>query len=199
MSNTWRTLLLLLAGVVLPVLGGCTPSQTPLSGITGAAPAATNTIPPPPVHRLGNGEKIRVTVFGEPQLSGEFEVDGSGQLAMPLIGQVPAGGQTPRELEASITSRLKGRYLVDPKVNVEVTGHRPIYVIGEVKASGEYPYKAGLNVVSAVALAGGYSPRASANYVFIKRADAAAEQEVPALPTIPVYPGDLVRVPERYF
>ena len=154
---------------------------------------------PAPGYKLGAGEKVRVLVFNEPQLSREYAIDGTGQIAFPLIGQVQASSSTARELERHITEKLKGRFLINPRVTVEVLSHRPIYIIGEVKSAGEYPYKTGLNVVSAVALAGGYSPRASTSYVYIKRENEAREREFPALPSVTVSPGDLIRVPERYF
>jgi polysaccharide export outer membrane protein len=152
-----------------------------------------------PGYKLGEGEKVRITVFNEPQLSGAFAIDGSGQIALPLIGQVQAVGSTARELERYITEKLKGRFLVNPRVTVEILSHRPFYIIGEVKSAGEYPYKTGLNVVSAVALAGGFAPRASTSYVYIKRVSEAQEREFPALPSVAVFPGDIIRVPERYF
>jgi polysaccharide export outer membrane protein len=154
---------------------------------------------PAPGYKLGAGEKVRVLVFNEPQLSREYAIDGTGQIAFPLIGQVQASSSTARELERHITEKLKGRFLINPRVTVEVLSHRPIYIIGEVKSAGEYPYKTGLNAVSAVALAGGYSPRASTSYVYIKRENEAREREFPALPSVTVSPGDLIRVPERYF
>ena len=150
-------------------------------------------------YKLGDGEKVRVTVFNEPQLSGDFVIDGAGHMAFPLIGQVLAAGSTARELEQRISEMLVGRYLVNPRVTVEILSHRPFYIIGEVKTAGEYPYKTGLNVVSALALAGGYTPRADTGYVYIKRASEVREREYPALPSVAVLPGDLIRVPERYF
>lgn len=182
------------------VVSACSSTQAQVPDLATTPSLANATISAPATqHKLGSGEKVRVTIFGEPQLSGEFDVDATGNLALPLIGQVAVTGQTTKDVEAAITQKLKGRYLVDPKVNVEVASYRKIYVIGEVKTSGEYPYTPGLNVMSAVALAGGFTPRASPSYVYIKRANETTEQEMATSAEIPVQPGDLIRIPERYF
>ena len=184
-------------------LGACSQQGGQTAGLPTAGPpmqampAGANQ--PPPEERLASNDKVRVTVYGEPTLSGEFVVDTTGNVAFPLAGQIQASGLTAREFETSITQKLSGRYLVNPKVAVEVLSLRPIYIMGEVKTVGEFQYKSGLNVLSAVALAGGYTPRSNTNVVFIKRANSAQEQEYPASPTIAVYPGDIVRVSERYF
>lgn len=170
-------------------VAGTEAGQSLTSGQTGGARA----------DKLANGEKLRVVVVGEPQLSGDFAVDPAGQISYPMLGQIQAADLTPRELEQSLSQKLKGRYLVNPQVFVEVVSHRPFYIIGEIKSAGEYPYKTGLNIVTAVALAGGYTPRASSSYVYIKRANEGQEKEFPASPNVPVRPGDLIRVPERYF
>ena len=181
-------------------LASCSSTQAQVSDLRVAPSLAGNpTVPSPPVHMLGHGDKLRITVYGEPQLSGEFAVDASGNFALPLVGQMAAAGKSVRDVERDVTSKLKGRYLVDPKVNVEIASYRPIYVIGEVKTSGEYPYSPGLNAVTAVALAGGFTPRASPSTIYIKRANAVAEQELALGANVAVYPGDLIRVPERYF
>ena len=113
---------------------------------------------------LASGDKIKVVVFREEQLSGEFEIDGNGRISLPLIGAIQAAGKSTAEVEAQITARLKAGYVRDPKVSVLISNFRPIYILGEVKNAGEYPYKSGLNVVSAVALAGGYSYRANTKH-----------------------------------
>ena len=152
-----------------------------------------------PAQALASGDKIKVVVFREEQLSGEFEIDGNGRISLPLIGAIEAAGKTAAEVEAQITARLKAGYVRDPKVSVLISNFRPIYILGEVKNAGEYPYKSGLNVVSAVALAGGYSYRANTTTVYVRRASETAEREYPAAPNIPIHPGDLIRIGERYF
>lgn len=161
--------------------------------------ASTNSIASPPAPKLENGDKLKVTVFNEQSLSGEFVVDGAGNIAFPLIGQVPVAGLTGSEIEQRLTERLSGRYLVNPKVSVEVLSQRPIYLLGEVTKAGEYPYRPGLNVVSAIALAGGFTPRAATSTVLIRRASGGELKEHAIDPTVLVYPGDMITVQERLF
>jgi protein involved in polysaccharide export with SLBB domain len=153
----------------------------------------------PPEYRLANGERVRIIISGEDRLSGEFTVDPSGSIAFPLVGKVQSTGLSSRELEESLGSKLKGRYLVNPRVFVEVLNHRPFYVMGEARTVGEFPYRPGLNVVTAILLAGGYGPRASTSFVYIKRASGGEEKEYPAQSGVLIFPGDIIRVPERYF
>lgn len=150
-------------------------------------------------YRLGAGDKVRITVFGEDDLTGEFEVDSTGSIAMPLVGEVPAGGKTPRELERALTNMLDKGYLVNPRVNVEVLNFRPFFILGEVNKPGSYPYVNDMTVISAVALAGGYTTRAKTGQVLIKHASDPSKQEVPAAEDARVGPGDVIRVEERFF
>jgi polysaccharide export outer membrane protein len=149
-------------------------------------------------YRLGAGDQVRVTVFGQQDLSGEFTVDGGGVVSLPLIGNVPAGGATVRELSTRIADKLQPDYLRNPRVNVEVLNYRPFYIIGEVNQPGSYPYVNGMTVVNAVALAGGYSYRASESSITITRGGAEG-QRFSAGPTSQVLPGDIINVPERFF
>jgi len=149
--------------------------------------------------RLEAGDKIRVTVFGEDKLSGEYQVDTAGLVALPLAGSVKAAGLTAPELERSLEQKFKSTYLRNPRVTVEVMTFRPFYVLGEVQKPGEYPYRSGLNVLSAIATAGGATFRASNSKVMIQRAGTTKLEEFPQSPSTLVMPGDLVRVPERYF
>jgi len=150
-------------------------------------------------YRLGAGDALRVIVFGEEQLSGEFRVDGSGKVAMPLIGEVQAKDRTTRELEADIANRLSQGYVRDARVNVEVMNHRPFFILGEVRNPGQYPFVNGMTALSAVAMAGGYTYRAKEDYVLITRGNDPQKQLRRAPITTPVMPDDVVRVPERYF
>jgi polysaccharide export outer membrane protein len=149
--------------------------------------------------RLERGDKLRVVVFNEPQLSGEFLVDTTGTIAFPLVGEVPVAGLNAREVEKRLVERLTGRYLVNPRVSVEIANQRPIYILGEVGKAGEYPYRPGLNVVSAIALAGGFSPRAATSNVVIRRANEAQAKQYPVQPNVAVFPGDMITVQERLF
>jgi polysaccharide export outer membrane protein len=169
--------------------------QAPGSALAGQADMAA----PPDLMRLQAGDTLRVTVFGEEKLSGDFQVDPSGYVSLPLAGTVLAAGHTKIELERSLTEKFKSKYLRDPKVTVDVASFRPIYVLGEVQRPGEYQYRSGLNVVSALAVAGGVTYRASKSRVLIQRSGEKELKEHDLDPAIPVMPGDVVRVPERYF
>lgn len=148
---------------------------------------------------LQPGEKIKVTVFGEDRLSGEYEIDPAGFVSLPLAGTVKAAGLSKPELEKELARKFRGEYLRNPKVTVDVASFRPFYILGEVGKPGEYPFKSGLNVMSAIALAGGSTYRASRSNVLIQHIGENGFREYPLSPTIPVLPGDLVRIPERYF
>lgn len=149
-------------------------------------------------YRLGAGDKLKVTVFGEESLSGAVEVNAAGSVALPLAGEVPAQGKTLNQFRDTVASRLADGYLKNPKVTVEITNYRPIYVHGEVKNGGEFAYKSGLKLRDAVAMAGGYTYRANQTYVILIR-DGMGEVRVPASGTVAMLPGDNVRIPERFF
>jgi polysaccharide biosynthesis/export protein len=150
-------------------------------------------------YRLGVGDKLRVTVFNEAALSGEFAVSPGGTVSMPLIGEVPAAGKSPTEVAAAIQAALADGYLRDPKVAAEVTTYRPYYILGEVKSPGTYPYVSGLTVVNAIAIAEGYTPRANQRVVFIRRLGTDQEVAYQLTPDLKVFPGDTLRLGERYF
>lgn len=150
-------------------------------------------------YRLGAGDKVRVTVYGETDLSGEFLVNGSGQVELPLVGQVPAAGLTLHEFTQEIRNALLNGYLTDPKVSVEVEDYRPFFIMGEVNKPGEYPYQDGLTIQSAVALAGGYTFRADDSDVYIRHSGSTKEQSMPTDSSTKINPGDIIRVPERLF
>ncbi len=148
---------------------------------------------------LGPTDRVRVKVYGEPEITGEYEVDANGNVSIPLAGQVRAVGQTTRQLERSIVAALSKGIVRDPRVSVEMLAYRPFYILGEVKKSGEYPYRVGLTVLDAVATAGGYTYRANEGKVYLRRAGSTVEEIYPMDAPVLVYPGDNVRVPERYF
>ncbi len=173
-------------------LAGETPSQPQRVATASSAPAQTDG------YRLGTGDKIRVIVYGEDDLSGEFQVDGSGTVRLPLIGQVTAAGRSVRDFEGDVTAKLADGYLRSPRVSVEVTNYRPFFILGEVNKPGEYPYVNGMNVVTAVALAGGYTYRADESDVYVRR-NGQPEKEVSADERTQILPGDIVRVAERFF
>jgi protein involved in polysaccharide export with SLBB domain len=147
-------------------------------------------------YRLGTGDRVRMLVYNEPKLSGEFDVDGSGYAALPLIGEVEVRGLTLREFEARVQERLSN-YLVDPRVSAEVTNFRPFYVIGDVNSPGRLPYAEGLTVQNAIARAGGYTVWADQTRVIIDREGRDELLEARDLRRFRVMPGDTIRVPQR--
>ncbi len=150
-------------------------------------------------YHLGSGDQLRIIVFGEEDLSGEFVVDGSGQVSLPLVGEVSAKGKTVREFQRAVAKKLKEGYLTDPRVSAEVLNFRPFYILGEVKSPGEYPYLSGLTVMNAVATAEGFTYRADTRKVYIKRAGEVGEHAYTLTTETPVQPGDTIRIGERFF
>jgi polysaccharide export outer membrane protein len=149
-------------------------------------------------YRLGSGDRIRLVVFRHEDLSGEFALDGAGNFAMPLIGEIQAYNLTTRELEQRIADKLKDGYLVDPQVSVEVLNYRPFYILGEVKTPGSYQYVNGMTVLNAVALAGGFTYRAKQGNFLLQRGGGNTQtREVSG--DSPLLPGDIVTVQERFF
>src|SRR4051812_29234920 len=148
---------------------------------------------------LSSGDKLRVLVFGQDNLSNIYAVDGSGQIAMPLIGTVRAAGLTTSALEKDVARRLRSGFVREPDVSVEVSQYRPFYVLGEVTQSGQYPYVSGMTAQNAIAIAGGFTPRAVQDGVEVSR------QREGGLVTgwvplaYPLKPGDTVLVKERWF
>ncbi|WP_293884087.1 polysaccharide biosynthesis/export family protein [Sphingomonas sp.] len=150
-------------------------------------------------YRLGVGDKVKLTVFNEPTLSGEFSVSASGLLSLPLVGDVEAVGKGPVEIAALVQARLSAGYLREPKVNLEVITYRPFFILGEVKSPGQYPYASGLTVLNAIATAQGFTPRSKRTRAFIRRSGSALEEEFALTPELRVFPGDTIRLGERYF
>ena len=149
-------------------------------------------------YRLGAGDKLRLIVFGEADLSGEFDVTGGGRVSLPLIGQIDAEGLTLSQFEAAVIAKLQDGYLNNPRVSAEVLNYRPFYIYGEVESPGQYPYTSSMTILNAVAVAGGYTYRANQDRVFITRGEG-AEVAYPASQAVKVLPGDVVRIPERFF
>ena len=150
-------------------------------------------------YKLGAGDRLKITVFGEESLSGEFEIDGQGAVAMPLVGNLKAGGKDVRSFEKDIEAALQDGYLVNPRVGIEVLNFRPFFILGEVKNPGSYPYVNGLTVLNAVALAGGYTHRARTDSVMLRHGSDPKESEFEAPEDSKVLPGDVIRVTERFF
>jgi polysaccharide biosynthesis/export protein len=154
---------------------------------------------PSQAYTLAGGDRLRIIVFGQDSLSNSYSVDGAGRIAMPLIGIVAAQGHTTHSLARQIEERLRGGYLREPKVSVEVEQYRPFFVLGEVTSSGQFPYVNNMTVQTAVAIAGGYGPRANRAYAEITRAMPEGLMTVAVPITTPVRPGDTVVIKERFF
>lgn len=150
-------------------------------------------------YRLGAGDKMKITVYGEQDLSGEFLVSSNGRVQFPLVGEVQAVNLTAQEFAKALTAELGAKYLRNPKVSIEIQTFRPFYIIGEVNKPGEYAYESGLSLHGAVALAGGYTYRANDSNVYIRRVGSDAETAMRVTGQIKIYPGDVVRIPERFF
>lgn len=150
-------------------------------------------------YQLGPGDKIKLTVFNEETLSGEFSVGSEGTISLPLIGEVVAKNKTPQSLATEVQSKLADGYLRDPKVSVEISAYRPFFILGEVKAPGQYPYASGMTVLNAIATAQGFTPRAAKKIAYVRRAGATQEVPMALTPDLRVMPGDTIRLGERYF
>ena len=150
-------------------------------------------------YRLDAGDKLRVVVYGQEGLTNTYAIDAGGAITMPLIGSVPARGRTPAELASAITGRLRNGYIRDPSVAVEIESYRPFFILGEVAAPGQYPYVPNMSVESAVAIAGGFSPRARRDRVTLTHTDASGSSRYVVPLGTPLGPGDTVLVGERWF
>lgn len=150
------------------------------------------------IYTLGSGDRLKINVFREDQLTGEFQVDGSGRISFPLVGEVDARGLTIRQFATELTSRLKEGYLVDPKISIEVLNYRPFYILGEVNKPGKYEYLSGITLYNAIALAGGYTHRALENRAEITRANPQRVIGDAEHGTV-ILPGDIINIRERFF
>ena len=146
--------------------------------------------------RLSAGDTLRVTVFGEDDLSGTFSLDEGGRLAMPLLGSIFLEGLSLEDAEEKLTQCLSDGWLKHPRVALEVTSHRPFYILGEVRRPGAYPWSTGLSVMGAVALGGGFTYRADEDDIDIQH-PTETFQRVPLARL--VYPGDIIYVHQRFF
>jgi polysaccharide export outer membrane protein len=205
-----RLVILLIAVLALT---GCTTTMGPTAtgggaisaGVDGLAYGAPSRValaqvePISPAYTLDSGDRLRVVVFGQDGLTNSYAVDTAGNITMPLIGAVKARGHTTSDLSAALAARLRQGYMREPHVAVEVEAYRPFFILGEVSFPGQYPYVANMTVETAVAIAGGFSPRAFRENVVVSRtADGlVVRQKVPV--TTLIRPGDTIVVDERWF
>ncbi len=174
------------------------PTNAPGGGLRQGTPGAASGKDPD--YKLGANDRLRITVFGQPTLTGEYTLDGNGVLAFPLIGNVPASGVTTSQLQQTIATKLSPDYLVNPNVSAEVISRRPFYVIGEVQKPGNYTFVTSLTAINAVAMAGGFTRRARKNDFYVRRTSADGQTvRVEAHSGTLLQPGDTLEVRERIF
>ncbi|MGB0694527.1 MAG: polysaccharide biosynthesis/export family protein [Rhodospirillaceae bacterium] len=150
-------------------------------------------------YTLGQGDKVRVTVFGEEELSGEYSIDPTGTLSLPLVGGVQVGGLGLRQAEAAVIGLLSEGYLRDPRVSIEVLTYRPFYILGEVRNPGEYEYVEGMTVLTAVAIAGGFTYRADEDEAVVISHNDPNSEEREVKVNYRLQPGDVIRIEESFF
>lgn len=186
----WRLTILCVAGPFLFLMTACTGERPPLRD-----PIPTISGP----YRLDTGDELRVTVYDQANLTNVYKVNQSGAISMPLVGNIAARGATTAQMEARIAAKLAASFLRDPNVSVEVATYRPFFVLGEAEAPGQYPYVPGITAETAIAVAGGFTPRANMEVVRISRTIDGTLYEGRIPVTEPIRPGDTIFVSERLF
>jgi polysaccharide export outer membrane protein len=175
-------------------LTGCGDAASTLGFNNSAAALQTN------VYRLKPGDKLKIAVFNEPDLTGEFQVGDGGKIAFPLVGEVQAAGLSVNDFQSGLARQLQQGFVRNPRVTVDFINYRPINVIGEVRNAGQYAYRPGLTIQDAIAMAGGYTYRANTRTVYVRRSDDSKDISVSVGGSqLTILPGDNIRVPERYF
>jgi protein involved in polysaccharide export with SLBB domain len=149
---------------------------------------------------LGPNDKIKISVYSEAGLTGEYVISSDGKVSLPLVGNINASGKTVKQFQDQLVAAYRdGGYLKDPKITAEVVSARPFFILGEVKIPGQYPCLNGMTVMNAVATAGGFTYRAASDQVYIRHAGEAQEHKEKLADTTPVFPGDTIRIDERWF
>jgi polysaccharide export outer membrane protein len=190
---------LLIALIALICLVAITPFQ---AYALQAAPASAATLTDHPAlreYQLGPSDKLRVIVYGNDALSGEFLVSSSGTISFPLVGELNVAGQTVDQVRHLLQEGLKHGYLNDPRVSIEVDSYRPFYILGEVNKPGEYPFTPNLTLEGAVATAQGFTYRANTQRIYIRHSGEQKEEKVKTRDLRSIWPGDVIRVTERFF
>jgi polysaccharide export outer membrane protein len=193
-GRVWLAVVPLLFGLCLFVAGCGGSNARPVTEAERQALMAEAAGPP----KLQAGEKIHVTVYNEPSLSGDYQIDPSGFVSLPLAGTIKASGLTQHELETELEQKFSTGYLKNPKITVGVAEFRPFYIVGEVEKPGAYPYTGGLNVLAAIAIAGGTTYRADQSRIEIQHPGEKEMHEYDMSAPIPILPGDIIKVPRRY-
>ena len=180
-------------------VGACDP-QPPMSTLTIQQPSLGTRNLRLGEYRVAPGDRLRVTVLSDTELSGEYEVDSTGMISPRMAGRVIVLGMSMPEIETMLAERYRsGGYLRNPRLSVDLVSRRPFYIVGEITRAGSFPYVSGINVLQAIAIAGGYTRRASKTRITIQRFNAQQGQEETVTEDSPVGPGDIIRVPERWF
>lgn len=195
-----RSWLTVAAALLVLSANGCASTSSPppvgptvIDAATGAPVVAATE-----GYRVNSGDRLRVTVFRQVDLSGEFVLDDGGFFALPLLGAIHGGGRTSRELENDIEAAfMEGGYLVKPQVGVQILTYRPFYILGEVSQPGSYPYVSGMTAITAIARAGGFTARARRSAMTISRGDNDSGRTIDA--TAEILPGDILTIHERFF
>lgn len=191
LDQCWRPVCVALAAASVATACASESAPPPSYAISGQAALKR-------IYRLGIGDKVKITVFGEENLSGTVEVNAMGQATLPLAGEVPARGLSVGEFRDAVARKLSDGWLKNPKVTVEIQNYRAIYVHGEVRNGGEFQYKPGLMLRDAIAMAGGFTYRAEKSFAIVVR-DGEPEASLPVVSGVPVLPGDNIRISERFF
>jgi polysaccharide export outer membrane protein len=148
---------------------------------------------------LGPGDRVRIKVYSDADMTGEYEVNSNGFVSVPLVGEVKATGSTTRQLERIVADRMRGKISQDPRVNVEIAAYAPFYIYGEVRKAGVYPFQPGLTVADAIATAGGLTYRANEEKVYVRHAGSKVEDVIGLDTPFRISPRDNIRVSERIF
>lgn len=192
-----------LISIVFLMFAAAACASAPLDTPVQTTQTQTGDTPAQPISRadyqLGPQDQLRVNVFGEPELSGEFVVASNGTVSLPLIGDIDVSGLTVTQFQRKAEEMLRDGYLLDPQISAEVLNYRPFFILGEVNTPGQYPYANGLTVMNAIATAGGFTYRGNSREVAIKSPDSPGERRVRLTPDLTVKPGDTIRVLERLF
>jgi protein involved in polysaccharide export with SLBB domain len=185
--------------VMLLAATGCDP-QPPHTTLTVQQPSQGTQNLRLGEYRVAPGDRLRVVVLSDTELSGEYEVDSTGMIAPRMAGRIAVLGMSMPEIESLLSNRYRASgFLREPRLSVELVSRRPFYIVGEVTRPGAFPYVSGINVIQAVAIAGGYTRRASKTRITVQRFNAQAGEEETVTEDSPVGPGDIIRVPERWF
>jgi polysaccharide export outer membrane protein len=174
-------------------VAACDTAPAGFDGLTAALPGTSSYV-------LAPGDRLKINVFNEPDLTGEFQIDDKGNIAFPLIGEITAGGLALDDFRTSLVEHLRNGYVRQPRVTVDIVNYQPINIIGEVRNAGQYPYRPGVSAQDVAAIAGGYTYRANQHKIYVTRGQA----QKPITVELDeghflILPGDTIKIPERYF